>query len=140
MTTAKRTVRAMIADDEPHIRAMLKLIISSLGAEVVADTGDGQSAVELFRAHQPDLVLLDINMPRLDGIKVLKQIMAINGKTLVIMLTAQNTMDSVRESLDAGARNYILKNNSSDELVRLITESWADYLTEIHAAKDFMAS
>jgi len=123
----------LIVDDEPHIRSLLKVIVSSLGAEVVGEAGDGESAVALFRELAPNLVLLDISMPKLDGIGVLKRIMAINDKVLVIMLSAQDTMDVVNECLDSGARNFILKSNADQELYKLIAETWSDYAAEIKA-------
>lgn len=128
-----RKIRVLIVDDEPHIRSLLKVIVSSLGAEVVGEAGDGESAVALFRELAPNLVLLDISMPKLDGIEVLKQIMAINDKVLVIMLSAQDTMDVVNECLDSGARNFILKSNADQELYKLIAETWSDYVAEIKA-------
>ena len=126
-------IRVLIVDDEPHIRSLLKIIVSSLGAEVVGEAGDGESAMALFRELAPNLVLLDISMPKLDGIEVLKQIMAINDKVLVIMLSAQDTMDVVNECLDNGARNFILKSNADQELYQLIAETWSDYVAEIKA-------
>jgi len=126
-------IRVLIVDDEPHIRSLLKVIVSSLGAEVVGEAGDGESAVALFRELAPNLVLLDISMPKLDGIGVLKRIMAINDKVLVIMLSAQDTMDVVNECLDSGARNFILKSNADQELYKLIAETWSDYAAEIKA-------
>lgn len=131
----KSKVRVLIADDEPHVRSLLRLIVTSLGAEVVGESGDGESAVALFRTLSPNLVLLDINMPKLDGIKVLKQIMAINNKVLVIMLTGQDTMDTVTECLDSGARNFVLKSNSAEELYKIIAETWGEYAAEIRAQR-----
>lgn len=132
-TSEKRKVRVMVVDDERHIRNLLRLIVSSLGAEVVAEAEDGVRALELYKQFSPDMVMLDINMPRLDGIGVLTEIMAINPNTLVVMLTSLNAIDVVRKCLDLGARNYILKNVPAAELQQLITETWGEYLAEIRA-------
>jgi len=70
----------LIADDEPHIRSLISLIVTSLGAEVVAEATDGEQALSMYQQFSPDMVLLDINMPKMDGISVLKQIMAINNR------------------------------------------------------------
>ncbi|HCA27809.1 MAG TPA: hypothetical protein DEP05_09295 [Betaproteobacteria bacterium] len=130
-----RKVRVLIADDEAHIRQLIRFILSSLGAEVVAEAADGETAVRLYQEHKPDMVLLDINMPKLDGMEALKRIVAINNKTLVIMLTAQNALDVVRQCLDHGARNFILKSNSAEELDKIIRETWQEYVEEIRGGE-----
>lgn len=129
----KRKVRVLIVDDEPHIRNLISVIVSSLGAEVIAEAGDGMQALEFFKQFSPDMVLLDINMPKLDGIDVLKQIMAINPKTLVVMLSALNTLDVVKECIGNGARNYILKSVPAAELNKIISETWGEYIADIRA-------
>lgn len=130
----KRKVHVLIADDEPHIRSLINLIVSSMGADVVAEAGDGEQALSLYKQFMPDMVLLDINMPKLDGISVLKKIMEINGRALVVMLTSLNTVDVVKECIDSGARNYILKNLPAEELHKMISSTWGDYVAEIRAA------
>lgn len=131
----KRKVRVLIVDDEVHIRSLIRLIVTSLGAEVVAEAGDGAQALELYKAFSPDMVMLDINMPKMDGVSVLKEIMVLNPKTLVVMLTSLNTVDVVKECLDLGARNYILKNVPAEELNKMISETWGEYMADIRAAK-----
>jgi Response regulator containing CheY-like receiver domain and AraC-type DNA-binding domain len=131
----KRKVRVLIVDDEVHIRSLIRLIVTSLGAEVVAEAGDGEQALELYKAFSPDMVMLDINMPKMDGVSVLKEIMVLNPKTLVVMLTSLNTVDVVKECLDLGARNYILKNVPAEELNKMISETWGQYMADIRAAK-----
>ena len=66
----KRKARVLIADDEPHIRSLISLIVTSLGAEVVAEASDGEQALSMYKQFSPDMVLLDINMPKMDGISV----------------------------------------------------------------------
>lgn len=130
----KRKARVLIADDEPHIRSLISLIVTSLGAEVIAEAGDGEQTLSLYKQHQPDMVLLDINMPKLDGISVLKKIMAINNRTLVVMLTSLSALETVKECIDNGAYNYILKNTTAEELRKAISETWGEYMAEIKAA------
>jgi two-component system, chemotaxis family, chemotaxis protein CheY len=130
----KRKVRVLIVDDERHIRNLIRVIVTALGAEVVAEAGDGLQALELYKQLTPDMVMLDINMPKLDGISVLKEIMAINPKTLVLMLTSLNAIDVVKDCLDNGARNYILKNVPGEELQKIIGETWGEYVADIRAA------
>lgn len=129
----KRKARILIAEDETHIRRLINLIVTSLGGEVVAEAADGEEALKLYGQHSPDMVILDINMPKLDGVAVLKRIMAINPRTLVVMLTSLNTLDVVKECIDSGAWNYILKNTTAEELHKAISETWGDYMAEIGA-------
>ena len=131
----KRKARLLIAEDEAHIRSLINLIVTSLGAEVVAEASDGEQALSLYKQHRPDMVILDINMPKLDGVAVLKQVMAINPRTLVVMLTSLNTLDVVNECIDSGAWNYILKNTTAEELHKAISDTWGEYMAEIIAAR-----
>ncbi len=126
-----RKIRVLIADDEPHIRALLGAFVAQLGGEVVALAADGEEAIRLYEQHRPDLSLLDINMPRLAGDAVIARIMKINPEALVIMLTAQDSVDSVRQCVDLGARNYILKSNPAEKIFELIRDSWGEYVAEI---------
>lgn len=134
-TSEKPKVRVLIVDDERHIRSLIRLIVSGLGADVVGEAGDGVQALELYKQLSPDITIMDINMPRLDGISALKQIVALNPKALVIMMTSLNAIDVVRECIDNGARNYILKNMPADELSKLIGETWGEYLADLRAAE-----
>lgn len=127
----KRKARVLVADDEPHIRALISMIISSLGGDVVAEAGDGEQALRLFELHRPDMVLLDINMPKVDGLHVLKKIMEASPDTMVVMLTSLNSTEVVKQCLERGARNYILKNLTAAELRQEISTTWADFLLEI---------
>jgi len=134
-TSDKRKVRVLIVDDERHIRSLIRLIVSSLGAEVVGEAADGVQALELYKQLSPDITMMDINMPKLDGISALKQIVALNPKALVIMMTSLNAIDVVKECIDNGARNYILKNMPADDLAKMIGETWGEYLADIRAAE-----
>jgi two-component system chemotaxis response regulator CheY len=130
----KRKVRVLVVDDEQHIRQLICLVVTSLGAEVVGEASDGIQAVELYKEFSPEIVMLDVNMPKLDGISVLKKIMAINPRALVVMLTSLDAIDVVKECIDHGARNYILKNLPAEELRQLISETWGTYVAEIRDA------
>jgi two-component system chemotaxis response regulator CheY len=132
--TGKRKARVLIVDDERHIRSLIRLIVTSLGAEVVGEAADGLQAVELYGQLTPDITMMDINMPKLDGISALRQIVALNPRALVIMMTSLNAIDVVKECIDNGARNYILKNVPADELSLMIGETWGEYLDDIRGA------
>lgn len=122
-----RPMRVLVADDEPHIRQLIGRIVAALGGEVVAEAADGEAAVKLFGETAPDIVILDINMPRLTGDKALARIMARSPRAIAVMMTAQDTIDSVRACLDLGARDYLLKSNSAEEIFRMLEASWPLY-------------
>ncbi len=112
-----RKVRILIADDEVHIRKLLNAVCSSIsGVEIVGEAADGEEVISKFSETQPDVVLLDINMPKVTGLDALKQIKEIDVDALVIMLTALNTVDVVKDCIRWGASNYILKNNSPEDI------------------------
>jgi len=102
-------INILIADDQSSIRDLLKDIISSLGENVVGEAVNGLEVVELYKKLQPDLTLLDINMPQMDGKQALRAIREEDPKAIVSMLTSQNTMDIVRQCMEFGAKNFILK-------------------------------
>ena len=112
-------VRVVIAEDEPIIRLDLKEILEEEGYEVVGETGRGDEAVDLVNEVQPDLVILDIRMPGLDGLSVAK-IVAAERKAAVLILTAFSQRNLVDEARDAGAMNYLVKPFQRAELVPAI--------------------
>jgi two-component system chemotaxis response regulator CheY len=119
----KRTVRVLLADDEEHVRKLLSVICTSLeGVQVVGEAGDGEVAVHQFKQLLPDVVLLDINMPKLTGTEVLKRIKEIDPSVYVVMLTSLNSIEVVRECIANGAKNYILKSNQPEKIRSSIKE------------------
>jgi YesN/AraC family two-component response regulator len=128
-------IRVLVADDEGHIRNIIGRIVQALGAEVVAEAADGEQAARLFELTRPDIVILDINMPSLTGDQALGRMLKIAPSTIAIMMTAQDTIDAVRNCLEIGARNYILKSNPAQEIYRLLGESWPEYVAEINASR-----
>lgn len=119
-------IPTLVADDEPHIRAIVSGAVHALGGEVVAEAGDGAQAVEAFQRTRPRLVILDINMPHVRGDEALRRIRALDPSATVVMMTAQDTIDTVQHCLDLGATHYILKNNRAEELYRLLAEIWRE--------------
>jgi response regulator NasT len=112
-------VRVVIAEDEAIIRLDLKEILEEEGYEVVGETGRGDEAVELVRKHHPDLAILDIKMPGMDGLTAAK---AISGERLaaVLILTAFSQRDLIDQARDAGALAYMVKPFQKSELLPAI--------------------
>ncbi|ATL26987.1 response regulator [Streptomyces formicae] len=113
------TTRVVIAEDEALIRLDLKEMLEEEGYSVVGEAGDGEKAVELAREHQPDLVILDVKMPVMDGISAAEKI-AEESIAPVLMLTAFSQRDLVERARDAGAMAYLVKPFSKSDVVPAI--------------------
>ncbi|WP_156727565.1 response regulator [Streptomyces apocyni] len=113
-------IRVVVVDGEQLVRSGLKLILSSAGdIEVVADCG-GAEAVEAVRAHRPDVLLLDIRMPDVDGLTVLRQVTALESAPGVAMLTTFDAREYIDEALRAGAAGLLMKNTAPEQLVHAV--------------------
>lgn len=101
--------KVLIVDDAAFMRMMLKDILSNNGYEVVGEAANGNEAIEKFEQLSPDLVTMDITMPVCDGISALKQIVGKNPSAKVIMCSAMGQQAMVIESIQAGAKDFIVK-------------------------------
>ena len=113
------TTRVVIAEDEALIRMDLKEMLEEEGYTVVGEAGDGQAALELAREHRPDLCILDVKMPVLDGISAAEKI-AEESIAPVLMLTAFSQRELVERARDAGAMAYLVKPFSKSDVVPAI--------------------
>ncbi|GGX83033.1 response regulator [Streptomyces hiroshimensis] len=114
------TIRVVVADDQELVRSGFAMILSAQpDIEVVAEAGDGAEAVAAVRRHAPDVVLLDIRMPRMDGIEAARTICAETG-CRAVMLTTFDQDDYVYEALHAGASGFLLKDVRRDDLVHAV--------------------
>ncbi|TFV75434.1 response regulator [Blastococcus sp. CT_GayMR19] len=116
---SSETIRVLIAEDEALIRLDLKEMLEEEGYAVVAEVGDGQQAVDLAKELTPDLVILDIQMPVLDGLSAAEQIASARIAP-VIVLTAFSQRELVERARDAGAMAYLVKPFSKNDLVPAI--------------------
>ncbi|ROP36981.1 response regulator [Saccharothrix texasensis] len=111
-------IRVLLADDEAMVRAGVRAILDTdPGIEVVAEAVDGREAVELARAHQPDVVLLDIRMPRLDGLSAAAELRHAMPDVAVVMLTTFDEDEYVARALGEGADGFLLKASDPRELL-----------------------
>ena len=120
--------RVVLADDEQHIRMLIKRILSSVRYEVVGEATNGNEATELFDKEKPDMLLLDINMPFKDGDAVLQEVISKCPEAVVIMLTSVSDLESVKKCLDHGASNFIRKDTPINEIKEIITQTWAAHI------------
>lgn len=111
-------IRILLADDHTIIRSGLKLLLEQQpDFKVVAEANDGREAVQLAVQHHPDVALLDIGMPELNGIEAARQILAAEPRAHVVILSMHSDESYVLRSLKAGARAYILKNSAESDLI-----------------------
>ncbi|MEE9608950.1 MAG: response regulator [Myxococcota bacterium] len=101
--------RIMVADDASFMRQMIREIVEGEGYEVVGEAADGDEAVETYKQVQPDLVMMDIVMPRRSGIDSVKAILKLDPKARVVMCSALGQETLVAEAMDAGALDFIVK-------------------------------
>ncbi|MBB4982350.1 MULTISPECIES: response regulator transcription factor [Streptomyces] len=118
---AGQPIRVVIADDEPLIRAGIRMIlISDPEIEVVAEAANGREAVEAARAHAADVVLLDIQMPVLDGLSALPELRRAAPAARVIVLTTFGERENVLRTLEHGGAGFLLKDTAPAELIRAV--------------------
>ncbi len=115
------TARILLVDDDPLVRSGLRLLLTSDPHIVIAgEVGDGDEAVEAVQRHAPDVVLMDLRMPRMDGIAATRALRALPRPPHVIALTTWDVDDAVLRSLDAGAEGFLLKSSSPTEIITAV--------------------
>ncbi len=110
-------VRVVIADDHEMFRQGLKVLLEEEGFMFVGEASDGREAVRLCEAHHPEVAILDLSMPMLNGVFAAREIIMANPRTKVVLLTQHTEEHVVLEALRAGVRGYVLKTRASSELV-----------------------
>lgn len=114
------TVRLLLADDHRMLREGLRRSMVEEGFDVVGEAGDGEGAVRLVAELRPDVVLMDVTMPNMDGVEATRRVREVMPDTKVIMLTMHADRDVVAEALRAGAVGYLVKDCSIDEIAEAI--------------------
>ncbi len=114
--------RILVADDAAFMRQMIREIVEAEGHEVVAEASDGVEAVDQFKTHHPDVVTMDIVMPRRSGIDAVKGILELDSTACVVMCSALGQETLVTEALQAGARDFIVKPFKPDSVVKTVNK------------------
>lgn len=126
----KPLIRIIIADDHKMVRTGLVVLLEEFDdLEVIAEAGDGEYAVDLCRRDCPDVVLMDMKMPRMDGIEATAKLRGYCPNTKVVILTSFTEEEDVQAALQAGALGYIMKDVSGDELANAIRRAHAGQST-----------
>ena len=123
---APKTARILTVDDNPVVRADLRLMLEDAGFEVVPDARDGVEAVDLAREHKPDLAVMDVKMPRLDGIEAARRILE-ERPLPIVMLTAFDQRELVERAAEAGVFGYLVKPFREQDIVPAIELAKARY-------------
>lgn len=113
-------MRVLVADDHSLFRDGIISLLEAAGFDVVGQVGDGHAAVEAARCLRPDLVLLDIVMPRMGGLEALRRIKAESPETQVVMLTVSDDDADLFEAIESGAAGYLLKSLTSDQFFEML--------------------
>jgi CheY-like chemotaxis protein len=123
------TGKILVVDDEAHIRKFVTLLARSLGPSHVAEAANGEEAVQAYAREKPDLVLLDVNMPKMDGLQTLQALRQQDPDCVVVMLTSLVNRQTIEECLHLGAVGYLRKDLPPEEikaqLARIVADSFA---------------
>jgi two-component system chemotaxis response regulator CheY len=113
----------LLVDDEAHIRKFVGLVLKQFSTPKLIEASNGEEALILYAEHRPDLVLLDVNMPKLGGLETLKKIHKLDPDCAVIMLTSLATRQTIEEASELGALNYIRKDTPKEEIAKALQET-----------------
>ncbi|RPZ84603.1 DNA-binding response regulator [Pseudomonas aeruginosa] len=119
--------RILIVDDHPVIRMAMKMLLEAEGHQIVGDTDNGVDAISLGRELKPDLVILDIGIPRLDGLEVISRLMVLALPLKILVLTSQSASLFALRSMQAGAAGFVCKQGGLAELVTAVNAVASGY-------------
>jgi DNA-binding NarL/FixJ family response regulator len=113
-------IRVLIVEDHALFRQGLRELLDTAGLSVIGEASDGVTAVRLTRELRPDVVVMDLHMPRMDGIDATSEIMKAERPPVILVLTVSTTNDDVLDAIAAGASGYLLKDAAADEIVNAV--------------------
>jgi response regulator NasT len=128
--------KVLTAEDDPIVRADLRLILEDAGFDVVPDARDGAEAVDLAREHEPDVILMDLDLPQLDGVQATRRILG-ERAVPIVALTGHSDRQALEEAADAGASGYVLKPFSEEQLVTTLRDAISDH-AELEAEQNHL--
>jgi len=120
-TASSEPVRVLIIDDHPLFRrGVRQLLALDEHFEIAAEAAGGQEGIEQARLHNPDLILLDLNMKGINGLETLRTLRDLGSESRIVMLTVSNAAEDLMAAIRAGADGYVLKDNDPEEILRMI--------------------
>jgi two-component system chemotaxis response regulator CheY len=117
---ANMSQKVLIADDAAFMRMMIKDILLSNGYEIAGEANNGLKAVELYKKEKPDIVMMDITMPEMDGITAVKEIRKLDPSAKVVMCSALGQQSMVMEAIQSGAKDFIVKPFQPDRVIEAL--------------------
>jgi DNA-binding NarL/FixJ family response regulator len=123
--SSESEIRVLLVEDHALFRQGLRELLDTAGLTVIGEASDGITAVRLTRELRPDVVVMDLNMPRMDGIDATSEIMKAERPPVVLVLTVSTTSDDVLDAIAAGAAGYLLKDAAADEIVNAVRSASA---------------
>jgi len=127
----KERIRILIADDHSVVReGLVSLVKRKSDMVVVAEASNGREAVQLWKEHRPDVTLLDLRMPELNGVGAIKEIRELDGNAQIVVLTTYDGDEDIYRAIKAGAKAYLLKDTARDALV--------DTVRRVHAGETYL--
>ena len=127
----KKRIRILIADDHTVVReGLVSLVKRKSDMVIVAEARNGREAVDLWKEHRPDVALLDLRMPELDGVSAIKEIRELDANAHIVVLTTYDGDEDIYRAIKAGAKAYLLKDTARDALV--------DCVRKVHAGETYL--
>lgn len=119
---SRKDLKVLVVDDSITVRELMKQQLRENGVQNLNEAKNGVEAVQKYKTFMPDLVFLDINMPEMSGVQVLAKIMEFNPQAYVIMLSSLGTKEKISETLELGAKNFLMKPIENENLEKIITD------------------
>ena len=114
----KTRIRVVLADDHPVVRdGLVAMVNQQADMEVVGEAGDGEEAIALYERHRPDVMVLDLRMPKRDGVEVVQRVLEINPKACILIMTTYDGDEDIFQCLSQGAKGYLLKDAPRQEIL-----------------------
>ena len=117
---ARKVIRILVADDHPVVREGLVSILNAKDTKVVGEASDGEEACKLYDQLSPDVLILDLRMPKKDGLQVVTELMSRTPKPRIIVMTTYEGEEDVRRAISAGAKGYVLKGTNRDKILETV--------------------
>ena len=110
----------LIVDDSTYLRVMIKKILKKIGHTIVAEASNGEEALEAYKSHKPDIVTMDVVMPKMNGLIAVKNILSMDSKARIIIVTALGHEPMIKQAIKIGAKDFVIKPFKQDELVKAV--------------------